>query len=709
MPSKFGVNTAGHFFTYFYDQKGLPARKPTAQAACRTCRLSDPMARAWIVPLASVAGLPIVLSLQIFPESGASAESMSLQLLSRRRVTLQSGAPGRIQDETLPARRTRRMNHEQGSGDLGSGSGDHGSGEAGSGNFGSGYGSAGLFEGSGTQEPSSPAPPPSPPAPPAPPPTPPPPTPPPCPPPSPPPSPPPPAAPPSPAVPGAVEAITFGIRKGGSGRRLLAISSGLAAADASTGATHRSLQSTSWTPTELIALKAGTAAALGAALNAQCQDNDSSCQYWALSGECERNAAYMNTSCARACNLCEVLSLSVLTDAVSYSASGDIATIYVSLTDPTVAVRSAMLIAAINDSSSFLAAVVAAAPALANVRMSVAVLAVVSMVLFSPSAPPPGSPEPLAPQPPPQPPLPYPPGALTCFELPPEGNSSVSTVVYGTMADDSTLICPTRPEAPSAFPLPVLIALIVLGAVIACCFVTTVGLACLRRRANAKAARRVKQAAQSDSPVDSVSKGRPRGKRDYGRQKRVAPIADVDEESSEEDLRAPPPPAYPLDAAGFREQMEEGSHRRPAADAYTANYTPSSRAPPPPPPHDAYPSPMAHANAPMPPLMPNPLYQRPAGSDPGALPLPPLPSVGVAAAGPPPAGGPLAPNAPPPRMPPAPPGLAPGLQPLQPLGGRGAPPGLRPLQPLGGAGPGGLPPPVRPLGAPPPPPLGPPR
>ena len=48
-----------------------------------------------------------------------------------------------------------------------------------------------------------------------------------------------------------------------------------------------------------------------AALN--CQDNDSSCQDWARSGECERNAAFMNTSCARACNLCEGLSLSRLT------------------------------------------------------------------------------------------------------------------------------------------------------------------------------------------------------------------------------------------------------------------------------------------------------------------------------------------------------------------------------------------------------------
>lgn len=39
-------------------------------------------------------------------------------------------------------------------------------------------------------------------------------------------------------------------------------------------------------------------------LTEECTDNHKLCQYWAQTGECNKNPAWMNVNCAKSCRLC---------------------------------------------------------------------------------------------------------------------------------------------------------------------------------------------------------------------------------------------------------------------------------------------------------------------------------------------------------------------------------------------------------------------
>ena len=325
---------------------------------------------AGLILTACAAILLVAPEFQADNTASASHKNVGSGKPTRRALEAKQSGPStwtaaRLKEEqaTLVARllhmRRARLSQRQLTGDPGSGEVSSGvTGDSGSGDVSGGGSSNPQQPGSGPSGPSGPStgpggdavgdvgsgsgevgsgafpPPPSPPPPPAPP-TPPPPSPPPSPltpppsppyppfpPPEPPPSPPPPSPPPPPAVPGAIEAIRFAIRKGSSGRRLLE-------EDVSHASPHqhphaaRRLQS-SWTAAELSALEAGM-----------------------------------------------VSTLSVPAESVTATASGDLATVTVSLAEPAVMARSAALIAQVN-APTFVTTVVAAAPALASLSLTVA-------------------------------------------------------------------------------------------------------------------------------------------------------------------------------------------------------------------------------------------------------------------------------------------------------------------------------------------------
>lgn len=39
-------------------------------------------------------------------------------------------------------------------------------------------------------------------------------------------------------------------------------------------------------------------------LTEECSNNHKLCQYWAQTGECNKNPAWMNVNCAQSCRLC---------------------------------------------------------------------------------------------------------------------------------------------------------------------------------------------------------------------------------------------------------------------------------------------------------------------------------------------------------------------------------------------------------------------
>ena len=409
-----------------------------------------------------------------------------------------------------------------------------------------------------------------------------------------------------------------------------------------------------------------------------------------------------------------VSTLSVPAESVTATASGDLATVTVSLAEPAVMARSAALIAQVN-APTFVTTVVAAAPALASLSLTVAQAAVVTMVLFAPSSPPPMPPPP--PPSPPSPPPPWSPGALNCYAI---GTGDNQTYVLGTMDASGTLICPPSPpsEAGATWQTAVFIGVGVLGGLIVVCGLMTVVLMMMRNRQRARALKNLQAAASSESPVDSrpddpkKKRGKPRNYIGTRKKNTVAPISG--EEGGVLLGGAQSRMPHPEDGQPVGERAPAGANVLEPGQGYAANY-----------PMPTQPG-MALAPAAGQPSRSTEEFnaqlerlrqQGPPIQAPGAAQLQRMPSVGqnpicappgmaaaqlsAAAQQPGAQYPPQQPGALPPpstRMPPPPPPGAGGLQPmpqrgppgLQPIGGvpaRGGPPGL---PPRGGGGPPGL-------------------
>ena len=267
-----------------------------------------------------------------------------------------------------------------------------------------------------------------------------------------------------------------------------------------------------------------------------------------------------------------VSTLSVPAESVTATASGDLATVTVSLAEPAVMARSAALIAQVN-APTFVTTVVAAAPALASLSLTVAQAAVVTMVLFAPSSPPPMPPPP--PPSPPSPPPPWSPGALNCYAI---GTGDNQTYVLGTMDASGTLICPPSPpsETGATWQTAVFIGVGVLGGLIVVCGLMTVVLMMMRNRQRARALKNLQAAASSESPVDSrpddpkKKRGKPRNYIGTRKKNTVAPISG--EEGGVLLGGAQSRMPHPEDGQPVGERAPAGANVLEPGQGYAANY-----------------------------------------------------------------------------------------------------------------------------------------